>query len=156
MKKIIIASLTGILMALFTLPVLADSLLFEKSEYAARREKFMQQIPDGIAVIQGSVKDAQNNDFKYFCGIDVPGAILIVDGIREESLLFYTTSEHYLNGEGLSSELASNPVEATGIKKYYPIALAMLFLSAPSENSDFTSRSTDTLGSPFSILATLD
>ncbi len=136
MKKIIIASLTGILMALFTLPVFADSLLFEKSEYAARRSKFMKQIPDGIAIIQGSVKDAQNNDFKYFCGIDVPGATLIVDGIREESLLFYTTSEHYLNGEGLSSELASNPVEATGIEKYYPIGQFSSVLNALAETSN--------------------
>jgi hypothetical protein len=36
------------------------------------------------------------------------------------------------------------------------IALAMLFLSAPKANNDFMSRSTDTVGSPFSILATLD
>jgi hypothetical protein len=32
-----------------------------------------------------------------------------------------------------------------------PIALAMLFLSAPKASNDFTSRSTDTVGSPFII-----
>ena len=36
------------------------------------------------------------------------------------------------------------------------IALAILFLSAPKASNDFTSRSTDTVGSPFSIFATLD
>jgi len=33
---------------------LAGALLFEKSEYAARRTKLMDRIPDGIAVILGA------------------------------------------------------------------------------------------------------
>ena len=120
MKKILLAGLMGILMVLFILPVHVDSLPFDKSEYAARRAKFMLQIPDGVAVILGSLTSRQNHDFRYLCGVEVPGAVLIVDGIRKESILFYTTSERYLKGEGLSPELAGNPVEATGIEKFYP------------------------------------
>ena len=36
------------------------------------------------------------------------------------------------------------------------MALAILSLLAPMARSDFITRSTETLGSPFSILATLD
>jgi len=121
MKKIAIAVSVGIMILLFSMPVCAESLLFQKSEYAARRAKFMQNIPDGIAIIQGSVSAPHHNDFTYLCGVDVPGAILIVDGIHKESIILYTTSERYLKGEGLSPELATNPVEATGTHKYYPI-----------------------------------
>ena len=120
MKKISLAASVGILALLFSIPVSAESLLFEKSEYAVRRAKFMQEIPDGIAIILGSVSAPQHNDFTYLCGVDVPGAILIVDGIHKERILLYSTSERYLNGEGLSPELATSPLEATGIEKYYP------------------------------------
>ena len=121
MKKITIAVSVGIMTLLFSMPLSAESLIFEKSEYAARRAILMQQIPDGIAIIMGSVSAPQHNDFTYLCGVDVPGAILIVDGIHKESILLYTASERFLKGEGLSSELATNPVEATGIDIHYPI-----------------------------------
>jgi hypothetical protein len=121
MRNISIAASVVILTLLFSVPVRAESLLFEKSEYAARRAKFMQEIPDGMAIILGSASVPQHNDFTYLCGVDVPGAILIVDGKHQESILLYTTSERYLKGEGLSPELATNPLEATGIEKYYPI-----------------------------------
>lgn len=120
MNKPRIAVSVGIISLLISLPVGAESLLFEKSEYAARRAKLMQEIPDGMAIILGSEVAPQLNDFTYLCGVDVPGAILIVDGIHKESILLYTTSERYLKGEGLSSELVTSPVEATGIERYYP------------------------------------
>jgi Xaa-Pro aminopeptidase len=121
MRKISIAVSVVILTLLVSIPLCAESLLFEKPEYAARRAKFMQEIPDGIAVILGSASLPQHNDFTYLCGVDVPGAILIVDGKHKESILLYTVSERYLKGEGLSPDLATNPLEATGIEKYYPL-----------------------------------
>jgi len=158
MNKVIITGLAGILLTLFTLPVLAGSLLFDKSEYAARRAKFMQQIPDGIAVIPGSMNGAQNNDFKYLCGVEVPGAMLIVDGIHKESSLFYSTSETYLKGEGLSSELASNPVEATGIEKYYPIGQFSSVLNGLTERTNiiFTLFESELKENEVSILSEWD
>jgi len=93
---------------------------FDKSEYAARRAKLMARIPDGLAVFWGSTAGPQNNDFNYLCGVKVPGAVLIVDGLRRESALFYTTSEYALRGEGLSVELARDPAGATGVERCYP------------------------------------
>jgi Xaa-Pro aminopeptidase len=136
MKKILLSGLIVCLMFLFILPINAGSFPFDKSEYAARRAKFMLQIADGIAVIFGSLTAPQNNDFKYLCGVEVPGAVLIVDGIRKESILFYTTTEHYLKGEGLSPELALNPVEATGIEKFYPVDRLSFFLGRLAERTN--------------------
>ncbi len=117
MNRVLFKSLLGILLT--SSSALAAPLPFDKSEYAARRTRFMAQISDGIAVIRGSLAGPQDNDFKYLCGVEVPRAILIVDGIRKESLLFYTTTENYLKGEGLSPDLAHNPQTATGVENYY-------------------------------------
>lgn len=126
----------GLISLLISLPVCAESLLFEKGEYAARRAKFMQEIPDGMAIILGSEVAPQHNDFTYLCGVDVPGAILIVDGIHKESILLYTTTERYLKGEGLSPALVNNPLEATGIEKYYPKDQFSSILSGLVEKTD--------------------
>ena len=80
----------------------------------------MAQIPDGIAVVWGSLSAPQRNDFLYLTGVKVPRAVLIVDGVRKESLLFMTTTESYLKGEGMSPELARDPKAATGIERVYP------------------------------------
>ncbi|MHC4167346.1 MAG: hypothetical protein ACYSWQ_10350 [Planctomycetota bacterium] len=117
MNRVLFKSLLGILLT--SSSALAGPLPFDKSEYAARRTRFMAQISDGIAVIRGSLAGSQDNDFRYLCGVEVPRAILIVDGIRKESLLFYTTTENYLKGEGLSPDLARNPQKATGVENYY-------------------------------------
>jgi Xaa-Pro aminopeptidase len=99
---------------------------FDKSEYSARRQKLMAQIPDGIAIIQGSLAGPlnnefiQNNDFIYLCGVKLPRAVLLVDGIHKESILLYSTSEDYLRNEGLSLDLLRDPKGATGVEKYYP------------------------------------
>jgi len=117
MNRVLFKSLLGILLT--SSSALAGPLPFDKSEYAARRTRFMAQISDGIAVIRGSLAGPQDNDFRYLCGVEVPRAILIVDGIRKESLLFYTTTENYLKGEGLSPDLAHNPQTATGVENCY-------------------------------------
>lgn len=94
---------------------------FDKSEYAARRAKLMARIPDGFAVVWGSTAGPQNNDFNYLCGVKAPHAVLIVDGLRKESALFYTASETALRGEGLSVDLARDPAGATGVEQHYPV-----------------------------------
>ncbi|MHB8095814.1 MAG: hypothetical protein ACYDH0_12850, partial [Candidatus Aminicenantales bacterium] len=77
---------------------MAGPLAFDKSEYAARRAKLMAMIPDGIAVLWGSTAGPQNNEMIYFSGVKVPRAVLVVDGVRKESAIIYTTSETYLKG----------------------------------------------------------
>ena len=102
-------------------------LLFDKSEFAARRSKLMEQVPDGIAVIIGAREVTgydeffQNNDFMYFSGVEIPNAMLIIDGVNKESILFFTITERKARGENISPDLVNNSIEYTGIERYYPI-----------------------------------
>lgn len=74
-------------------------LTFEKYEYANRREKLMDMIPDGIVIIRGASEPlgdlpfTQYNNMMYFAGVEIPDAILIVDGEKRVSTLFFTIDE---------------------------------------------------------------
>ena len=87
--------ITCFLLSLFMVSA-AHSLVFEKAEYRARRERLMDQIPDGVAIFLGAqlpgsyMEYYQNNDFMYFTGVEIPDAILIIDSIKRESTLFFT------------------------------------------------------------------
>ncbi len=100
--------------------------MFSIHEYAARRAKLMEKIPDGVAIILGAKAQVeyneyyQNNNFMYFTGAEVPDAILVIDGIRKESILFYTISERGARNHGISLDYVQKPSEVTGIKRIYP------------------------------------
>src|SRR5262245_53550336 len=93
------ASLAGIL-GLVTLPVaglgaqFGFTNAFKPEEFTAHRARVMEKIGDGIAVIQGSaefpayVKFRQNNQFFYLTGVEVPRAVLLIDGKTHSSTLF--------------------------------------------------------------------
>ncbi len=116
-----------------------DGLLFKKAEYGARRAKLMEAAPDGIVVLLGAQAVTgyweffQSNDFMYFCGVDVPGAALIIDGVAEESLLFLTLTERQARAENLSVELVEEPTEFTGVESHYPIERFTSMLSRLAE-----------------------
>ncbi len=96
---------------------------FDKSEYAARRLRLMEKIPDGVAVILGAMPHdgglgyRQNNDFMYFTGVEIPNAVLVMDGTNKESLLFFSITEREADGEAIDLELVRNPQEVTGIER---------------------------------------
>jgi Xaa-Pro aminopeptidase len=96
---------------------------FSTREYAARRAKLMEKIPDGVAIILGAKFHVeyneyyQNNDFMYFTGVEVPDSILIIDGVRKESILFYTISEREARNIGISLDYVHKPKETTGIER---------------------------------------
>ena len=68
--------------------------IFEKSEYTARRARLIEKIPDGVAILLGAqpqpgyMEYYQNNDFIYLTGVEIPNAVLVVDGRKKESTLF--------------------------------------------------------------------
>ncbi len=135
-------SFIAFLMILSFVSTLSAGLIFEKSEYAARRQKIMAMIPDGIAVILGAQDIVgykeffQNNDSIYFSGVEIPNAILIIDGVRKESILFFTISERNAKAENISLELVQNPVDYTGIESYYPIERFSSILGTLSDQVD--------------------
>ncbi|MGD2294733.1 MAG: Xaa-Pro peptidase family protein [Candidatus Aminicenantes bacterium] len=126
---------------LFPLLILAQP-PFDKLEFAARRANLMEKIGSSIAIILGAkmpVSDRQffqNNDFFYFSGVEIPGSVLIIDGLHKESLLFFTLSEHDARSEGISVDLIRRPREVTGIERFYPIARLSDILSRLSLQTD--------------------
>jgi Xaa-Pro aminopeptidase len=105
----------------------ATPLLFDKSEFAARRAKLMDRIPEGAAILLGAWpalgygEYVQNNDFMYFCGVEFPNAALILDGKNRTSTLFVTISENEARGEGIPLALIRDPKEVTGIEQISPL-----------------------------------
>ncbi len=124
MKRYFTKLVTLLILSFVLIAPVSGELLFEKSEFATRRAKLIEKIPDGIAVIMGA-QDVigfneffQNNDFMYLCGVDVPNSILIIDGVRKESTLFFSISDRQAKGENISLELVHNPREYTGVERY--------------------------------------
>jgi Xaa-Pro aminopeptidase len=114
---------------------------FEKSEYANRRKKLMEKIPDGVAIILGAQlrvtynEHYQNNDFMYFTGVEIPSAILIIDGVKKESSLFFTITERAARNEGIRLDLVRNPQDVTGIEKVLPYEQFTPYLSKLAEET---------------------
>jgi len=99
---------------------------FDKAEYAARRGRLMDTIGDGAAVFLGAPTPAgdhafrQGHDFYYLTGVEIPDAFLVVDGLRKESVLFFTMSEAAADGEAIPLDLIRAPAEYTGIERVLP------------------------------------
>jgi len=134
MKKRVFMFVAVMLMSLFIHHSLSAD-FFNKSEYASRRAKLMEQIPDGAAIVLGAAPPTsdrqfhQNNDFFYFSGVEIANAVLIIDGLHKESILFFTISEREAQGEGISLDLVRKPKEVTGFEKVLPIDRLSSYLS---------------------------
>jgi Xaa-Pro aminopeptidase len=128
-----------LLLALWANALAASPLLFDRAEYAARRGRLLDRIPDGIAILSGAAPPAgdrefrQSHDFAYFTGVEIPDAFLVLDGTRKESVLFFTLGEKDAEGEGLPLELIRNPKEITGIDRVLPAEQLGSFLAGLSQ-----------------------
>ena len=118
-----------------------SQLTFDQDEYANRREKLMQMTPDGIVIIRGASEPPGNfqffqyNNMMYFAGVEIPDAILIVDGEKRESTLFFTIDERRANSKNISLDLVRDPVKITGIENYLPYEDFSGFLKERLRNS---------------------
>ena len=67
---------------------------FTPDDFAKRRAKVMEQIGDGVVIMQGAelpeayVKFRQDNNFYYLTGVEMPGAALLLNGKTKRSVLF--------------------------------------------------------------------
>ena len=127
MKKLYLRLVAGFLVIFLSTSTLYGG-LFDKSEYAARRSKLMAKIGAAVAIIRGAQVPPgyneyyQNNDFIYLSGVEIPDAILVIDGVKKESVLFFTTTEREARNEGISLDFVRNPRQVTGIEKVLPAA----------------------------------
>ena len=114
----------GLLIALAG-PINAQT-IFDKSEYIMRREKLMDLIPDGVAIFRGAPLPEgvsqffQYNNMMYFAGLEIPDVILIIDGVKRTSTLFFTITESGAKNEGIPMDLIKDPGSFTGIEKVLP------------------------------------
>ncbi len=122
-------------------PSAAGPLPFDRAEYAARRARLMDKIADGAAVFPGAVTPAtdrafrQGHDFGYFTGVEIPDAYLVIDGLRKQTILFFTISEKEAEGEGLPLELVRDPVAVTGVDRVLPAGQFGTFLSGLAQRT---------------------
>ena len=86
----------------------------------------MEKIGDGAAVFLGAPTPSsdydfrQGHDFFYLTGVEIPDAFLVVDGMRKESVLFFTMSETTADGEAIPLDLIRTPADYTGIERVLP------------------------------------
>ncbi|MGH8428897.1 MAG: aminopeptidase P N-terminal domain-containing protein, partial [Solimonas sp.] len=117
---LVIATLVVTAGVTFAQPLFTDSL--PKEEFAERRAKLFDKIGDGVAIIQGTAetgnakKFRQNNQFYYLTGVEVPRAILIMDGKTKRSTLFLPPrNERMERSEGPILTPGPEAVQLTGI-----------------------------------------
>ncbi len=106
-------------------PLFTDSL--PKEEFAERRSRVMNEIGDAVALIQGAteypgyIKFRQNNQFFYLSGVEVPRAILIVDGRSRKSTVYVQPRNTRREGsEGPVLVPGEEAVGLTGIEEVLP------------------------------------
>lgn len=114
---------------------------FDKQEYAARRSRLMEKIGDGAAVFLGAQTPSSDNafrqghDFFYMTGVEIPDAFLVVDGVRKESVLFFTMTEAAADGQALPLDLIRTPADYTGIERVLPAEQFSSYLAGLANRS---------------------
>jgi len=96
---------------------------FSPAELAERRQRVLAQIGDGIALLQGAGAAGgvslfrQTNDFYYLCGIEVPHAYLLLDGLTGRSTVYlpHRDAMEIHDGPRLAAEDAEKAVAITGV-----------------------------------------
>lgn len=118
-------STSATLLSRSTSPVLSGypTTALDTAEHASRRGRLMAEIGDGAAIVLGATTPAtdvafrQGHDFFYLTGVEVPDAMLVVDGARKESVLFFTMDEKTADGLAIPVDLVRAPVAFTGIER---------------------------------------
>lgn len=108
-------------------PVAADKPLFtdvySPAEFAAHRAAVMARIGDGVAIVTGAhdrpdyEKFKQNKQFFYLCGVEVPRAILLIDGRAKASTLFLPPHSSLEGSEGPLLGPDEEARKITGVEK---------------------------------------
>src|SRR5207248_10286774 len=131
MKRHLAAVTSMIVCACLIATVAAQPPLFStslpKEEFAARRAKVLEQIGEGVAVMQGAAESGsyekfrQSNQFYYLTGVETPRAILVIDGRTKSSTLYLMpTSPQMERSEGPLLGPGAQAEELTGIEHVLP------------------------------------
>jgi Xaa-Pro aminopeptidase len=100
---------------------------FPPEEFAARRVRVMAAVGDGVAVLQGATElpsylpFRQNNQVYYLTGVEVPRAIVLIDGRTKRTTLFLPPRDERMErAEGPILVPGDEAVRLTGIEAVVP------------------------------------
>jgi len=94
LRHLILASLLLLMLSSKHLAQPLFNNIFPPEEFATRRVKVLDQIGNGVAILQGTTERPgeqpfrQSNHFFYLCGVAEPRAILVLDGKTRRSTLY--------------------------------------------------------------------
>ncbi len=119
---VLLAAVAGTIAAQGQAPLFTDSAPPE--EFAARRAKVFAAIGDGIAVLEGAteypayVRFRQNDQFFYLTGVEVPRALVLLDGRTKQTTLFVAPrNERLERSEGPVLVPGDEAAKLTGIDR---------------------------------------
>ena len=119
---VLVAAMAGTIAAQGQSPLFTDSAPPE--EFAARRAKVFAAIGDGIAVLEGTteypayVRFRQNDQFFYLTGVEVPRALVLLDGRTRQTALFVAPrNERLERSEGPVLVPGDEGAKVTGIDR---------------------------------------
>jgi Xaa-Pro aminopeptidase len=100
---------------------------FPPEEFAARRVRVMAAVGDGVAVLQGAAElpsylpFRQNNQVYYLTGVEVPRAIVLIDGRTKRTTLFLPPRDERMErAEGPILVPGDEAARLTGIEAVVP------------------------------------
>jgi Xaa-Pro aminopeptidase len=116
-----------VLIALFAVHLRAQNPLFTTSlpaeEFAAHRAALFDKVGDALVVLQGAAETGsylpfrQNNHFYYLTGVEVPRALVMLDGRRKTTTLFLPPrNERMERSEGPVLVPGDETARLTGIR----------------------------------------
>ncbi len=132
-------------------PLFTDA--FPIEEFAARRMTVMERLGDAAAILQGAadypayVRFRQNNHFFYLTGVEVPRAILVLDGRTRRATLFLPPRDERLErSEGPVLVPGDDARRITGIGRVEPRASFDQTVSDLSGRTVYTPFRMESLG----------
>jgi Xaa-Pro aminopeptidase len=120
-RLLLILALVAVAAAARAQPLFTSA--FPPEEFAARRAKVMAAIGDGVAVLQGATETSsylrfrQGNQVYYLTGVEVPRAIVVIDGRTKATTLYLQPrDERQERSEGPMLVPGDDAVRLTGIE----------------------------------------
>ena len=109
-------------------PVWRGSEIFPPEEFAARREKLMSRIGEGVAIVLGTTEPPgevafrQNSQFFYLTGVTEPRACVIIDGRTKTTTVFLQrrTEKQETSRDGPGLQPGSATATAIGVQAALP------------------------------------
>jgi Xaa-Pro aminopeptidase len=129
---------------------------FPPEEFAARRERVLAQIGDGVAILQGTTERRgesplrQSNQFFYLTGVTEPRAFALIDGRTKKATLFLTpATPRRERAIGPYLDVNEGSRKATGVDAIEPrdAFTAAVAKIATEKRAIFTSMKPEVLGS---------